>query len=183
MLNNVNLYINHIVNINKTACETKDISIYILEELDKQNESLIRTNKNLNESEELLNKSNKLLHLMTWTGWFMSFIPFKSYFDNWYNQKSKFDTIDLKGISTIDADTIDNKHTNLSYDTMHLGLTSIEQEELNKLEQEINDLSYIGKEIGKHLDNQNESIDIMQKKIQILSDVTKKTNKKTSDFL
>lgn len=197
--NNNNLYINHLLDISKCTSDTKEISSHILEELEKQGESLVYTNKNLNESGELLNKSNQILHLMSWRGWFMSFIPFKNYFDNWYNRMSKFDNMDSKSnlilkskidkpdeqnsINIIQNENNVNYNKNLSCNTKYLDLNSIEKEELDKLEKDINDLSYIGKQIGQHLDYHNECIDLMQKKMEILTDITKKANTKTSNFL
>jgi hypothetical protein len=198
MLNKNNLYINHLLDIRKYSSETKEISSHILEELEKQGESLVYTNKNLNESEELLNKSNKILHLMSWRGWFMSFIPFNNYVYNWYNRTSKFDNMDTKSnllndkneatkeqnsINIIQNENNVNYNKNLSCNTKYLDLNSIEKEELDKLEKDINDLSYIGKQIGQHLDYHNECIDLMQKKMEILTDITKKANKKTINFL
>jgi hypothetical protein len=196
---NYNILYSHntLFDANKCNSETKIISLQVLEELEKQGQTLVHTNKNINESNELLNKSNEILKLMSWSGWFASFIPFKGYFDKWFTT-SKFDKINSTGnlniqnhiknnnlLEKCNSHKNDNKITsgNLSTTINYSTLTSLENEELNKLERELTDLSYIGKQIGHHLDLHNNYIDTINEKIKILSNTTQKTHKKTTYFL
>lgn len=167
--------------ISKINYETKYISIQTLQELQKQSETLKLTDGNLNKSNEMLIESNKILNLMSWSGWFMSFIPFKDYLSNLFIRKPKLERFELTNPKLINSNIqyIENLSTNVDY----LDFNEIEKEELNKLEKDIIELSYIGKEIGNQLDLHNSSLDIMNEKIQTLNDITKKMNKKTKDLL
>lgn len=178
--------------------ETKTISIQVLQELQKQGESLHLTNNHLIQSNEHLNISNKILNLMSWSGWFMSFIPFRHYFSNLFIRKTSFDRINLSNSKSIyynlNVECCDNIKTrclnncvfndkNLSDSINYSELNDSEKDELNKLEKDIIELSYIGKEIGHQLDLHNSNLDLINEKMKILEDVTKKINKKTSGFL
>ncbi len=180
---------NDISNVN---LETKMISIQVLQELQKQGESLYLTNNHLIQSNEHLNISNKILNLMSWSGWFMSFIPFKDYFSKLFIRKTKFDRIDLSNSKQIyynfNAEYCDNikincHDKNLSDSINYSELNDSEKDELNKLEKDIIELSYIGKEIGHQLDLHNSNLDLINEKMKILEDVTKKINKKNTGFL
>jgi len=73
--------------INKCSSESKEISIQILEQLDKQEQSLIQTNTNLNKSNDLIDISNKVLDEMSWFGWFVRFVPFRGFFSKIFTRK------------------------------------------------------------------------------------------------
>ena len=183
--------ITNIESIVKINNETKYIGIHVLEDLQKQSESFNVTNDNLNKSNELIIKSNKILNLMSWSGWFISLIPFTDYFSKLFTKKTTFDKIDVKTYSTSINSSVNKynnqnvklEYENLSNDINISDLNDIEKEELNQIERDIIELSYIGKQIGQQLDLHNNYIDLINEKNQILTGITKKINKKTSDFL
>jgi hypothetical protein len=55
--------------------------------------------------------------------------------------------------------------------------------EILKLENELNDLLWIGAKIGESLDLQNNYLDKMNTKSEILFDKTEQSTKKTENFL
>lgn len=180
------LYFN---DISKISFETKNISIQVLQELNKQGRSLHLTSNTLNQSNQLLEQSNKIVNLMSWSGWIISFIPFSDYFLNLFNRKSNLERFDLSNskinynfnIESYNGNRENNK--NLSDSIKYFDVNNIENEELNRLEKDIIELSYIGKEIGYQLDIHNTNLELIHEKIKILSNVTQMMNKKTNRYL
>lgn len=180
--------------INRSTAETKEISQKVLEQLERQEESMMNTNKILTESKELLDKSNKVLNNMSWFGWFTGFIPFKSFFSRIFRRGNREDIlfIDSKEFNKDESleisDEERNKFLPIQYEvTINNRNTNVydnkENIEILKLEKELNDLLWIGSKIGEHLDLHNHYLDQMNEKTQIIQDKTKKSTKKTTDFL
>lgn len=174
--------------INKSAIETKELSIQVLEQLEKQEEQIKNTDKNLNHSMSSLNNSNKILNNMSWFGWFMGFIPFKSFFSNLLTRNKKeeklfIENIDIKYNYEIDYNK-NEYNNNYSITSYNSNENKNENDiEILKLENELNDLLWIGTKIGEHLDLQNNYLDNISSKTEILFDKTKQSTKKTTNFL
>lgn len=174
--------------INKSAIETKEMSMQVLEQLEKQKEQIINADKNLNESMTSLNVSNKILNNMSWFGWFIGFIPFKSFFSklimrNKKEEKLFIENIDVKHNYEIDYN---KNYYNNNYSITPYNSNETQNEtdiEILKLENDLNDLLWIGTKIGQSLDLQNNYIDKMNTKSEILFDKTEQSTKKTTNFL
>lgn len=178
--------------INRSTNETKQISIQVLEQLEQQQQSMINTNNNLNQSRELLVKSDKLLNDMSWIGWFIGFIPFKTFFSRLFKRKQKEDLLFIEDKPCNQTQqTICNSEERksflpINYDNINTDndIDTIENKsEILKLEKELSDLLWIGSKIGEQLDLHNNYLDKMHDKSQIIFDKTKKSTKKTSSFL
>ena len=181
--------------INKSNSETKEISIQVLEQLERQKQSIINSNKNVNNSNNLLDNSNEVLNTMSWVGWFKSFIPFKSFFSRLLRKNNREilfitnEPIDYKitPIALSSQYELDKRPSLLQikyeYNPSDNNKNNENNEELKNLENELNDLLWIGTKIGEHLDLHNNYLDTMNEKTQILFDKTKKSTKKTNDFL
>lgn len=179
--------------IKRSTRETKEISIKVLEQLEQQEQSMMNTNKNLNESKELLDNSDKLLNNMSWLGWFTNFIPFKCFFSRIFIRNYKDDILflDNKEFNKPDGIELYNEERNtfipIEYEYKQpFQNCEIEKKhniEILKLEKELNDLLWIGSKIGEHLDFHNDYLYKMNDKTQIIMNRTKKSTKKTTDFL
>lgn len=183
--------------INRSTAETKEISIKVLEQLERQEQSILNTDKNLNESKELLDNSNKLLSNMSWLGWLSGFIPFKSFFSRIFRRNNKEDIlfIDSKEFNKCESvenieerieERIEEKNTFLPIpfeQNIADDFDSKENVEILNLERELNELLWIGSKIGEHLDLHNQCLDKMKEKTEIIHDKTKKSTKKTTSFL
>jgi len=179
--------------ITHSANETKQISIQVLEQLEKQEQSMMNTNNNLNQSRELLVKSDKLLNDMSWVGWFIGFIPFKSFFSRLFKKKQKEDMLFIeynpynKNEQTISNIEERNLLLPINYDNVNTINNDIDttenKTEILKLEKELSDLLWIGSKIGEQLDLHNNYLDKMNDKSQIIFDKTKKSTKNTNRFL
>lgn len=208
MINRISKSSSYLGDINKCNSETKDISIQILEQLEKQEQSLIQTNNNLNKSNDLIDTSNKVLHTMSWGGWFLSFVPLRGFFSKIFTRRkhekqlfitnepfnqSKINYNKIIVNEIIDNEIIDNEEErekllkiNKYYENnmrTTIELSPQENAELLKLEMELSELLWIGSKIGEHLDLHNNYIDTINEKTQIVSKKTKNTNKKTIGFL
>ena len=203
MINRISKLSSYLGDINKCNSETKDISIQILEQLEKQEQSLIQTNNNLNKSNDLIDTSNKVLDTMSWSGWFLSFVPFRGFFSKIFtrkiHEKQLFITNEPFNVSEINYneilvnEIIDNEEErekllkiNKYYENnmrTTIELSPQENAELLKLEMELSELLWIGSKIGEHLDLHNNYIDTINEKTQIVSKKTKNINKKTIGFL
>ena len=205
MINRISKLSSYLGDINKCNSETKDISIQILEQLEKQEQSLIQTNNNLNKSNDLIDTSNKVLDTMSWSGWFLSFVPFRGFFSKIFTRRKHenqlFITNEPFNVSEnnntnnnkIENEIIDNEEErekllkiNKYYENnmrTTIELSPQENAELLKLEMELSELLWIGSKIGEHLDLHNNYIDTINEKTQIVSKKTKNINKKTIGFL
>jgi hypothetical protein len=203
MINRISKLSSYLGDINKCNSETKDISIQILEQLEKQEQSLIQTNNNLNKSNDLIDTSNKVLDTMSWSGWVLSFVPFRRFFSKIFTRKTHekqlFITNEPFNVSEINYneilvnEIIDNEEErekllkiNKYYENnmrTTIELSPQENAELLKLEMELSELLWIGSKIGEHLDLHNNYIDTINEKTQIVSKKTKNINKKTIGFL
>lgn len=179
--------------INRSAHETKQISIQVLEQLEKQEQIIMNANNNLNQSRQLLVKSDKLLNDMSWIGWFIGFIPFKSFFSGLFKRKQKEDILFIEdkpnnkneqSISNIEER---NLLLPINYDypnVINNDIDTVENKnEMLKLEKELSDLLWIGSKIGEQLDLHNNYLDKMNDKTEIIFDKTKKSTKTTNSFL
>lgn len=176
--------------INRSTNETKQISIQVLEQLEKQEQSIINANNNLNQSRELIVKSDKLLNNMSWFGWFIGFIPFKSFFSGLFKRKQKEDILFIEdNLCNKNEITVYSEERNslmpINYNSVNVNnIDTIEnQTEILKLEKELSDLLWIGSKIGDQLDLHNNYLDKMNDKSQIMFDKTKNSTKKTNSFL
>lgn len=169
--------------INRSAAETKEISIMVLEQLEHQEQSIINTNKNLNESKDLIDKSDKLLNDMSWIGWFKSFIPFKSLFSRIFRRTNKEDILFLDNKEFNKEEKYNPEDERNTLIALNCHLEKKEDPEILKLEKELSDLLWINSKIGEHLDLHNNCLDKMNDKSQIILDKTKNSTKKTTDFL
>ena len=178
--------------INRSTNETKQISIQVLEQLEKQEQSILNTNNNLNKSRELIVTSDKILNDMSWFGWFIGFIPFKSFFSRLFRRRQKEDIlfIDDKPYNRNERTDTNNEERNsflpIDYDNVNINnnIDTVEnQTEILKLEKELSDLLWIGSKIGEQLDLHNDYLDKMNDKSQIIFDKTKNSTKKTNSFL
>lgn len=173
--------------INKSAIETKEMSIQVLEQLEKQEHQIINTDKNLNKSMSSVNSSNKILNNMSWIGWFMGFIPFKSFFSNLLAKNKQEKKIFIENIENIHVkDNYEIDYNKNDYNNNYSITTYNSNEndnEMLKLENELNDLLWIGTKIGQSLDLQNNYLDKMNTKSEILFDKTKQSTKKTTNLL
>jgi hypothetical protein len=203
MINRISKLSSYLGDINKCNSETKDISIQILEQLEKQEQRLIQTNNNLNKSNDLINTSNKVLDTMSWSGWFLSFVPFRGFFSKIFTRKTHekqlfitnepFNPSEINYNKILVNEIIDNEEErdkllkiNKYYEnnmrTM-IELSPQENAELLKLEMELSELLWVGSKIGEHLDLHNNYIDTINEKTQIVSKKMKNTNKKNIGFL
>jgi hypothetical protein len=179
--------------INRSTAETKEISIKVLEQLERQEQSILNTNKNLNESKDLLDTSDKILNNMSWFGWFKSFIPFKSLLSRIFRRRSHTEEklfIDNESFNKNEQSdfTLDERNSFIPIKYEYQLQDKIEINDKNNveilnLEKELTDLLWIGSKIGEHLDLHNDYLDKMKDKSQIIFDKTKKTTKKTNNFL
>lgn len=171
--------------INKTTSETKEISCSVLEQLENQEQKIIKANKNLNHSKEILDKSNIIINNMSWFGWFIGFIPFKTFFSRILSRNNKEEKLFID--NKISDEINYNQKEKYSFDFIEN--TNIEHYnkenncEMLKLENELNDLLWIGKKIGEHLDIHNHYLDKMNDKSEVLSYKTKHYIKKTNNLL
>lgn len=178
--------------IHKCNAETKELSLKVLETLERQEQSLLNANKNMTESNNLLYKSDKALNNMSWVGWFIEFIvPFKTFFLNLLTRNKKEEKLFIENIDVKDNYEINyrknecnNDHSLLLYSNENLNENLNENDiEMLKLEKELNDLLWIGTKIGQSLDLQNDYIDKLNAKTEILFDKTSQSTKKTNNFL
>jgi len=163
--------------INKSAIETKELSIQVLEQLENQEQQIMITDKNLNHSMSSINTSNKILNNMSLFGWIMGFIPFKSFFLKLLIRNKKEEKLFIEKIEFKDnyCELNSNENKNETQNENDI--------EILRLENELNDLLWIGTKIGEHLDLQNNYLDKMTTKSEILFDKTKQSTKKTTNFL
>ena len=184
MINNKSSYL---TDMNKCNSETKQISIQILNQLEIQGESLIYTNKNVNKTNELLDTSNKLLDNMTWIGWFISLIPFNDLIYNFFTKKNNVPFENNESYNNENTNQIQEKENTLikTQNTNNITNTGSTKdcEELQYLENELNELLWIGTKIGAHLDLHNNYLNDINEKTNTLSNKTLKINKKTRRFL
>lgn len=176
--------------INRSASETKEICIKVMEQLELQEQTILNTDKNLTESNELLDKSNKLLNNMSWFGWLSGFIPFKPFFYRIFRRDNREDILFIESREFNKQEQLENnfeernKFLSIQYETRTSNnFDKKENDEILKLEKELNDLLWIGSKIGEHLDLHNVYLDKMNEKSHIIYDKTKKSTNKTTDFL
>jgi hypothetical protein len=173
--------------INKTTNETKEISILVLEQLENQEQKIVKANKNLNESKEILDKSKIIINNMSWIGWFIGFVPFKSFFSRLLSRNNKEEILFID--NKISDETYYNQKERYSFECIEYTNIPIYKDnnenncEILKLENELTDLLWIGKKIGEHLDLHNKYLDKLNDKSEILFDKTKHYTKKTNDLL
>lgn len=203
MINRISKISSQLEDINKCNSETKDISIHILEQLEKQEQYLMQTNNNLNKSNVLIDTSNKVLETMSWFGWFVSFVPFTGFFSKLFTRRKHENQLFIKNEpfnpsdnnnnnNKIENEIIENEERekllkiNEYYENnirTTIELSPQENKELLKLESELSELLWIGSKIGEHLDLHNNYIDTINEKTQIVSKKTNNVNKKTIGFL
>ena len=211
MINRISKLSSYLGDINKCNYGTKEISIHVLEQLEKQEQSLMQTNNNLNKSNDLIDTSNKVLDTMSWFGWFVSFVPFRGFFSKIFTRRKHENQLFITNepFNVSENNNNNNNNTNTNNKTENeiidneeerekllkinkyyennmrttIELSPQENAELLKLEMELSELLWIGSKIGEHLDLHNNYIDTINEKTQIVSKKTKNTNKKTIGFL
>lgn len=174
-----NIHLTSLNDINKVNLETKKIYEKVIEELEFQGDILKHVDTNLNKSKTTLDTSNQIIKQMSWYGWFISLIPFSSFFSNIINKRKKENIFFIKNNQNVRNDDQNGNNENVNiYDNLLENA-----EELNQLEKDIMDLKWIGEKIGSHLDSHNDYIDEIYEKTQILSSYTNKSNEKIIKFL
>jgi hypothetical protein len=177
---------------NRQNYETKEMCAKVLQLLEEQGQILIQTDKILNESKIILDNSNKILKNMTWYGWLIGWIPFKSLFTNIFRYNSKEDQLFIANNPHIERNYIKNEEsiydknniTILNYiDDSNENILEENSKELKQLEKDLLDLKWIGSKIGEQLDMHNNYIDKINDKSQILIDKTKNSIIKETDLL
>jgi uncharacterized protein YjgD (DUF1641 family) len=159
--------------ITKYNLETKEMCNQVIYELTKQEEILINTDNKLNESQENMKQTKKILNNMTWSGWFLSFLPsfkFKELSSILYKKNNN-------RIAMIN-NTIDNDNN-----TIYNNNTIDKDIYLIQLEKDLIHLKCIGKQIGQCLDLHNSYIDSIANKSHNLVESIKTNNKKTTNLL
>lgn len=181
------------IDIKRYNSETKNICNKVVEELEKQGESLYNSNNNMNNCNYLIESSNKILNNMTWYGWFISFIPFTDFFSRIFNRNmnKKKDVLFINNIEDIkiikENTQISTECTSLRENQLKYKIHQIntidENKEFQQLEKDLYELKCINEKIGEQLDIHNKYIDKLYEKSIFLSDKTGNSINKTMAFI
>jgi hypothetical protein len=178
-----------LTDMHKYNSETKEICNKVIEELEKQGQSLSNSDKNMNIYKTQLDSSNKILNDMTWYGWFMSFIPFKGFISRIFNWNKKEDLlfIENKLLRDVQLKNKQNVKVNSKFPILEIiietdnendidtnvNLNEYETKQLKQLEKDLYELKEMNETIGHHLDIHNQCIDKINEKTEIITNKTK----------
>jgi hypothetical protein len=181
-----------LTDMHKYNSETKDICNKVIEELEKQGQSLSNSDKNMNIYKTQLESSNKILNDMTWYGWFMSFIPFNGFISRIFNWNKREELLFVKDSienkQLIDIQLKKNVKMNSKIPVLEIIIeidneneeNEYETKQIKQLEKDLYELKQMNETIGQHLDIHNQYIDKINEKTDIITNKTKDSINKAS---